>query len=440
MNLDHEMPSTVCQTRAPTTSTEYKANMVRTSIAGKLRAAGSNASAARAGGSAPPSTSGAVAVVPQSPHGRRGGGSPLRSEGRPEAPAALITPPPSPVLLLEGDELFVSKNGTSRTFYRLTGTSTRREFVLEESYDIARARKRMDLLRPPELRRREGQGTTEVDDVLGDRTVPRHPSVFSLDLQEIGQGVQHGCGTGSMTWDSGIVMGLYFASHPEELRGDVLELGSGVGLGGIMCSAAARVATRSVTLTDVNEDVLDVLRRNLNAVAATSYLDFKGRDVNARRLDWFDYLGGLRGGSTRRRQYDTLLASDCAYLHSQVKPLSNAISKLLGRRDGRSGRMHMFAPYNRGVVYELIEELDASGMHTRVEEVEMAKYRVRQEETEGPSGLSSRLGYAMEDWPWSPPNAARGVSRFLHITAWHDDGRQNPSADFEMGEHMSDID
>ena len=90
------------------------------------------------------------------------------------------------------------------------------------------------------------------------------------------------------------MQGLYFAVNPDELRGNVLELGSGVGLGGILSNVATNfvhddtsaTAQRSVTLTDVNDDVLNVLQQNMNAAA------FKD-GICIQKLDWFDFLGDL---------------------------------------------------------------------------------------------------------------------------------------------------
>ena len=62
----------------------------------------------------------------------------------------------------------------------------------------------------------------------------------------------------------------------------------------------------------------------------------------------------------------------------RITPLSETIWKLLGREG--SGKLHMFAPYNRGVVDELIEELYREYMHVHLEELEMSKYRTKQDD------------------------------------------------------------
>ena len=138
------------------------------------------------------------------------------------------------------------------------------------------------------------------------------------------------------------VMGLYFAINQSELRGNILELGSGVGLGGILSNIATPThdngsAKRSVTLTDINDDVLHMLEQNIDASSKTTSLGGLSRDdISIQRLDWFDSL--LEGGSSQTitnsdyGRYDTIIASDCAYLRDQIIPLTETISTLLGKR------------------------------------------------------------------------------------------------------------
>lgn len=215
-------------------------------------------------------------------------------------------------------------------------------------------------------------------------------------------------------------MGLYFALHPNELRGNVLELGSGVGLGGILCNAATNInnandtvtsAKRSVTLTDVNDDVLDMLQKNMDSAAKSSCNRVRG-DISIQKLDWFDFLGDNTQPNSSD-QYNTIIASDCAYLHSQIAPLSETILKLLGNE--HMAKLHMFAPYNRGALYELIEELHLKDMHVVVEEIELSKYRIKQ-------GRCTDIVRELCGWNVDTEQVQDmtcSESKFLHITAWH---------------------
>ena len=116
------------------------------------------------------------------------------------SPSSVMATPPStppPLLLLEGDEMFVSRAGESRTVYHLEGPCGR-DLVLEESYDIERARKKMSLL---------GSDSDSDIDMVADNAEfdgGELRDIFSFELQEINHGVQNGSGTGSMSWDSSI--------------------------------------------------------------------------------------------------------------------------------------------------------------------------------------------------------------------------------------------
>ena len=220
-------------------------------------------------------------------------------------------------------------------------------------------------------------------------------------------------------------MGLYFTQYPNELHGNILELGSGVGLGGILSliinttmssydGERKEEKSSSMTLTDINDDVLSMLRQNVtNALHTTD-------DISIQKLDWFDYLDT----SIQRRRdenesdndderYDTIIASDCAYLHQQVVPLSNTISRLLSKNN--RSKLHIFAPYNRGVVYELIDELERKGMHVLVDEIELSKYRIKQQ----PENIGHNIPSIWNNSKSSLIEASRCGSKFLHIIAWH---------------------
>lgn len=249
-------------------------------------------------------------------------------------------------------------------------------------------------------------------------------------------------------------MGLYFAMNQSELRGNILELGSGVGLGGILSNVVTPThangsAKRSVTLTDINDDVLHMLEQNITHASSksTSLGGLSRDDISIQKLDWFDSL--LEGGSSQTITnsdyggYDTIIASDCAYLRDQIIPLTETISTLLGKRRGKEEEkkkklLHMFAPYNRGVVHELIDKLQKKDMHVNVEDVELSKYRIKQETA---SGCFSKTSFfeGQQSKLWSDMPTFR--SKFLHITAWHKTEEEIDDERNDKEQHaMNDID
>eukprot|EP00804_Cyclotella_cryptica_P027862 CCRYP_003791-RA/>CCRYP_003791-RA protein AED:0.15 eAED:0.15 QI:0/-1/0/1/-1/1/1/0/335 len=313
--------------------------------------------------------------------------------------------------MLTGDEMFISPDGRSHTIYRLEGRSAStqgpfRDIVLEESYDIEHAMKKMSLICPTRV-----NGDRILPDDMGATTIRNQDALFSFQLQEINNGVQRGMGTGSMTWESSIAMSLYFTENPHELKGSVIELGSGVGLGGILSKVAKELSSDSddvsVTCTDGNDEVLEMLEHNMDAAASSRGL-FENDSIHIKKLDWFDFVGNEDKGQERSQQYDTIIASDCAYLPSQVRPLSETISQLLGKEGEQNQKLHMFAPVNRAVVYELTDELrDSKNMNVQVERIDLSKHRIK------------KTGESISKFPMESSEGSKGISRFLHITAWH---------------------
>ncbi|TNJ30045.1 Methyltransferase [Giardia muris] len=104
-------------------------------------------------------------------------------------------------------------------------------------------------------------------------------TIFVRELPVIAGWV--GCGV----WDAAIIMSRYLITHPEVLQGKrVLELGSGVGLTGLIASRFSD----EVVLTDYSESILENLEYNiwLNAADLTNeHLDDifpEDRDAQAR--------------------------------------------------------------------------------------------------------------------------------------------------------------
>mmetsp|Transcript_47964 Transcript_47964/g.58079 ORF Transcript_47964/g.58079 Transcript_47964/m.58079 type:complete len:358 (+) Transcript_47964:31-1104(+) len=194
--------------------------------------------------------------------------------------------------------------------------------------------------------------------------------LFTLQLDEVTDMTEFedgGPGTGGNAWDSALAMALFFAARPDLLRGRCLELGSGVGLGGIMSTIAAGIAERdgkddtpsssssdeahrppsaqtSLTLTDSNLSVLAKCIQNAKRARLTPHIT---------QLNWYD----RKIPHDELHSYDTVLASDCAYLYPDVKPLARTMAYLLATQE-EGGRVCHFGPYQRDAVRDLQTELE----------------------------------------------------------------------------------
>ena len=86
--------------------------------------------------------------------------------------------------------------------------------------------------------------------------------------------------TGLCSWPAAFKLAEFGYLNPELFKSSsVLELGSGIGAGGIFLSALTN--TKCITLTDVNSEVLEILKKNAQAV--------EDRKIVVEELDWCSF-------------------------------------------------------------------------------------------------------------------------------------------------------
>jgi predicted nicotinamide N-methyase len=317
-------------------------------------------------------------------------------------PDVIITPSPptvsEPILLLEGDHYHVSDDGIARSLYQLENTSitisdnsnsnsnsnsnnnkmssTNDGLMIEELYDLKRACKAFLIREKTNVRSKNSAHKPVIH--LG-----RHQE--SLFLQEISDGIV-GAGTGSMTWDSSIAMSLYLASHPELIFGNVIELGSGVGYGGILNTlfrsySSSAVPFHSMTLTDYSNQVLQYCKENVSRFFDKS--SAASSSIQVAKLDWYDFLRRTGKSLDHAEKYDTVIACDCAYRYPDIVALISTMKGLLKRK--KTSKVHIFGPINRGGMLRLISKLRQDGsLDVREEYIDMARYRL-----EAPSSIDN---------------------------------------------------
>jgi predicted nicotinamide N-methyase len=250
--------------------------------------------------------------------------------------------------------------------------------------------------------------------------VPMGRSLASIKLQEIDEGTFGSAGTGATTWEASIAMSLYFHSHPDQLAGDVVELGCGVGLGGILNQLMGRHASGSMTLTDGNDQVLQKCKTNIDNNYVTVPALRSLPRIQVSKLDWNAFLLGEETTAATRRRYDTVIACDCAYIHKDAEPFCRTLHGLLAA-ETPTATIHLFGPYNRSALYEVIRYLgDELDMHVVMEWIEMTRYRLkagrRQSQDDGVFCSKSR-------------------PKFLHVRA-----SLKPERDDVQSSNFSDID
>jgi predicted nicotinamide N-methyase len=353
----------------------------------------------------------------------------------------LVTPPPEestpPLLLLEGDEYFVSHDGVARTYYQMEYDTSTIPLAIEEFYDLEGARKTF-ILRKTSPRTRVTIGTQQ-QQLVAEKTqgvVRLGDPVESLQIQEIEShdGIFGKAGTGATTWEASIAMSLFFSSHPHLLLGNVIELGSGVGLGGILSSFQHGTEfLDSWTLTDYNLQVLEQCKQNLKQA---SHASASMPSMKVCQLDWYDFARQGEASKQHLHKYDTVIACDCAYLYPDVVALSTAMEALLKR--GEQSKIHLFGPYNRGALHELVRQLkEEKGLELTMEVFDMQRYRLKPLEGWDHSKYSDNSEKLSEYMRHEDESqfAAKYNARFLHVIASLPEAKKPSNNIF-----MSDID
>lgn len=345
----------------------------------------------------------------------------------PRAAAADRREPP--LLLLEGDEFFVSHDGIARTLYSLNSSSIPADassLVIEERYDLQSAQKTFVVRNqePFDMNNPSDYGASHVVDVLSKQTrgiAPLGRAITSIDIQEIDQQLFSSVGTGGTTWEASLAMAMYFSSHADQLQGDVVEVGCGVGLGGILSSMGSLLsdqfesgAIKSVTLTDGNERILEQCKQNLRDVlSGMPGLETTLPPIHVSQIDWGEFIDSTTKGRDHQT-YNTVVACDCAYLHTHVEVLSRTVQALLSKNES-SAKIHMFGPYNRSALHEVIRYLqDELDMSVCLEWVEMERYRLKPGSHDDASNATwNHSQVSVEQCAY----ASKGTVKFLHVTA-----------------------
>ena len=323
-------------------------------------------------------------------------------------------PPPDVVLLLSGDKYCISPEGVSRTLYRINPGQnefmTKNMFAIEEEFDLSIARKKFI------IRKEEGRGIKkgscitskslnngDNDESAGSSsTIDVGARIQTIQVQEIKSGIER-AGTGACTWETSILSSLYFASRCDQtLKGRVLELGSGIGLGALLTRAlidgeGIHCAIDNITLSDYIDEVIGQCRENLLNNSANSSIR-----MNVHHINWYDHVQN----SMNADKFDTIIASDIVYRRQDISPLVSTISSHLNET---SGIAHLFGPNNRAMLHDFVEEVRNSRWNMDVTTDVISMDRFRLEPQANPQECFNGLETV----------ASQQSSHFLHVTVRH---------------------
>lgn len=134
--------------------------------------------------------------------------------------------------------------------------------------------------------------------------------------------------TGQLVWPGAMLLNDYLSKNAEMLQGcSVIELGSGVGITGMLCSRFCR----QILLTDHNEEVLKILRRNIELNVSSENPSCCAA-LEAEKLEWGNsdqinrILHKYPGG------FELILGADICFQQSSVPLLFDTVEQLLKNR------------------------------------------------------------------------------------------------------------
>ncbi|XP_010417827.1 PREDICTED: protein N-lysine methyltransferase METTL21A-like isoform X2 [Camelina sativa] len=129
--------------------------------------------------------------------------------------------------------------------------------------------------------------------------------------------------TGQLVWPGAMLMNGYLSENAEILQGcSILELGSGVGITGVLCSKFCR----KVIFTDHNDEVLKILKKNIELHGHSSG---PNPSAEAAKLEWgnSDHLGEIL--QKHKYGFDLILGADICFQQSSVPLLFDSVEQLL---------------------------------------------------------------------------------------------------------------
>jgi len=216
---------------------------------------------------------------------------------------------------------------------------------------------------------------------------------------------------GGSIWDSSYVLALYCMEHPEIIRGKGIEVGSGMGWGGILSTIGAGVASGSTesapsegfqSIEDIaatpvedndsiEENLMAPVPKNLTKIILTDSKElllnqcldnlgsakFPISKAEVGSLDW-----NRRVPNDSKNQFDFIIGCECAYYFPLVSPLARTVAyslksspyDLTNNEQIIRGHFLHIGPQHRESIDDLKRKLGRGyRMNTRMKEIVMER-------------------------------------------------------------------
>lgn len=165
--------------------------------------------------------------------------------------------------------------------------------------------------------------------------------------------------TGQLVWPGAVLMNTYLSEHPETVKDhSIIELGSGVGITGILCSRFCK----EVVLTDHNDEVLEIIKKNIEMQSCSGNANAV---LTAEKLEWGNYVHISNIIEKHPSGFDLILGADICFQQSSISCLFDTVERLL--RIQASKCRFILAYVSRAKVMDVLvlKEAEKHGMHVK---------------------------------------------------------------------------
>ncbi|XP_028780774.1 protein N-lysine methyltransferase METTL21A-like [Neltuma alba] len=162
--------------------------------------------------------------------------------------------------------------------------------------------------------------------------------------------------TGQVVWPGAILLNDYLSKNTEILQGcTAIELGSGVGVTGILCSRFCQ----KVVLTDHNEEVLKILKKNIELHSIPENNCPTSHGLSAEKLEWGNSDHVNRILQNHPGGFDFILGADICFQQSSIPLLFDTVKVLLLIKEDRKCKF-ILAYVSRAKTIDLMVTNEAS--------------------------------------------------------------------------------
>ncbi|KAM0900019.1 hypothetical protein ACQ4PT_020920 [Festuca glaucescens] len=178
--------------------------------------------------------------------------------------------------------------------------------------------------------------------------------------------------TGQLVWPGAVLMNTYLSEHPETVKGrSIIELGSGIGITGILCSRFCK----EVVLTDHNDEVLEIIKKNIELQSSSENAEAV---LTAEKLEWGnnDHISNIM--KEHPVGFDLIVGADIyilptfllcqSFQQSSIPCLFDTVEKFLRMQGGKC--RFILAYVSRAKVMDALVLKEAEKRGMLVEEVD----------------------------------------------------------------------